>query len=145
MRAERASSEGLRQLRSWRGTVGREKPGRTGKSSEAYGGTGFFAPEGERVDNGSARGSTKLGGSDLAVGNGEVRGEGKRGTSSGKGWGQGRGWSLPMRSGLSGDLGKGAASSQIVGTSNVASKQVLLHVTFDQLKPQANLAEISHL
>lgn len=78
MRAERASSEGLRQLRSWRGTVGREKPGRTGKSSEAYGGTGFFAPEGERVDSGSARGSTKLGGSDLAVGNGEVRGEGKR-------------------------------------------------------------------
>lgn len=38
----------------------------------------FFAREGERVDNGSARGSTKLGGSDLAVGNGEVRGEGKR-------------------------------------------------------------------
>lgn len=58
---------------------------------------------------------------------------------------QGRGWSLQMRSGLSGDLGKGVASSQIVGASNVASKQVLLHVTFDQLKPQANLAEKSQL
>lgn len=91
VRGERASSEGLRQLRFWGGTVRGEKPGRTeftprlGQEKAPKPMTEqVLCPGRGKVDNSSARGSTKLGGSDLAVGNREVRGK-ERGTRSRKG------------------------------------------------------------
>lgn len=115
----------------------------TGKNSEAYDRTGSLPRKGEGWTI-AMQGAPPTWVVLIWRWATEVRGK-ERWTAVGKDREHGKGWSLQMRTGLSGGLGEGAASSPDSRDFTCGLQQVLLHVTFDQLKPQADLAGISQL